>query len=67
MDNALLSDERRFDTLRDDEDYQAQQPGSGFGFGGNDLDYTDVDDDGSGGGIDDGLKTTPGKLVFYHL
>ncbi len=56
------TDEPGLDTLMDDEDYQAQQPGSGFGpnpgAGGDTGGSGDIEDPGPGGD----QSTTPGKL-----
>ena len=65
MDNEL-DEPYSIDTLQDDEDYQAQQPGSGFGPtdggfpGGTDIDPGSGDDDQAPG-------TPPGKRSpIYH-
>ncbi len=60
------TDEPGLDTLMDDEDYQAQQPGSGFG-----PDHGAGLDTGGSGDIEDpgpeGDKTTPGELITLVL
>ena len=58
MDNDVLDEPYGLDTLQDDEDYQAQQPGSGFGPGGPYPDYNALDNAGSGD-IEDGITTQP--------
>ena len=67
-DDDFLDEPYGSDTLQDDEDYQGQQPGSGFGGTGKLPVYSEVDITGSGD-VDDiptesPGETTPGNISF---